>query len=178
MSRIGRKIIVIPEKVSVTVDGSLVTVKGPLGELTREFSPLIEVVVADNQVTLNPKEESIKANTLWGTFGSHLQNMVEGVSKGFEKKMIIEGVGYKWSVNGTNVVLDIGFSHDVNVAIPEGVKVVTEKGNMTVSGPDKEKVGSFAAIIRGYKKVEPYKGKGIRYVGEFVRRKQGKKSTA
>lgn len=178
MSRIGRKIINIPEKVTVTVDGSLVTVKGPLGELSREIHPVIEVKVENNQITLNPKEDSIKANTLWGTSGSHIQNMVEGVAKGFEKKLIIEGVGFKWAVNGTNVVLNIGFSHDVTVPIPAGLKVTVEKGNMTVSGFNKETVGSFASIIRGYKPVEPYKGKGIRYDGEFVRRKQGKKSTA
>lgn len=178
MSRIGRKIIAIPEKVTVTVDDNLVTVKGPLGELSREFHPLVEVKIDNNEITLNPKEESIKANTLWGTFGSHLNNMVEGVSKGFEKKMIIEGVGFKWSVTGNDVLLDIGFSHDIHVPIPAGIKVVTEKSTMTVSGSDKEAVGSFAANIRNYKKVEPYKGKGIRYEGEFVRRKQGKKSTA
>lgn len=178
MSRIGRKIIAIPEKVTVTVDGNLVTVKGPLGELARQVHPVIEVKVEDNQVTLNPKDDSIKTNTLWGTFGSHIQNMVEGVSKGFEKKLIIEGVGFKWTVNGTNVVLNIGFSHDVKVAIPADLKVTTEKGNMTITGFNKETVGSFASIIRGYKPVEPYKGKGIRYEGEFVRRKQGKKSTA
>ncbi len=104
--------------------------------------------------------------------------MVDGVTKGFERKLIVEGVGFKWSLAGSDVILDIGFSHTVTVPIPEGVKVVIEKNTMTVSGIDKEKVGQFAAVIRGHKRVEPYKGKGIRYEGEFVRRKQGKKSSS
>jgi large subunit ribosomal protein L6 len=178
MSRIGRKQVNIPEKVTVAIDGDMVTVKGPLGELTRKIHPLIKVEVVDNNLTTTPLSQSITANTLWGTFSSHLNNMVVGVTKGFEKKLLIEGVGFKWAVNGTNVVLNIGFSHDVTLAIPAGIKVLVEKGSMTISGFNKETVGSFASVIRGYKPVEPYKGKGIRYEGEHVLRKQGKKSSA
>lgn len=178
MSRIGRTIITIPSGVEVTKTGDTLTVKGPNGTLVRDFKSDITITIADGTVAFAPVRETVANRALWGTYASHVVNMVDGVTKGFERKLLVEGVGYKWSVAGTNVVLDIGFSHTVNVPIPEGVKVVTEKNAMTVSGIDKEKVGQFAAVIRGHKRVEPYKGKGIRYEGEVVRRKQGKKSSS
>lgn len=178
MSRIGRKIINIPTGVDVVLDNSVLTVKGPKGSLTREFKTDITITIADGTISFNPVKESVANRALWGTYASHVSNMVDGVTTGFQKKLLVEGVGYKWSLSGSNVVLDIGLSHNVNVPIPEGLTVVVEKNAMTVSGIDKEKVGQFSAVIRGYKRVEPYKGKGIRYEGEIVRRKQGKKSTA
>lgn len=178
MSRVGKKIIVIPEKVEVKKDGRLLTVKGPLGTLTREFKDDITININDKEITLAPVINTVFSRALWGTYGSHIQNMIEGVTKGYEKKLTIEGVGFKVNVQGSKFVLDIGLSHSVEVPIPDGIKAVTEKNNFTISGIDKEKVGEFSAKIRAYKKTEPYKGKGIRYVGEKVRRKQGKKTVS
>jgi len=178
MSRIGKKIINIPEKVEVTKVGDVLTVKGPLGTLTRAFNPVIEIKIEGKEITFVPQKMDAQSRALWGTYGSHVTNMIEGVTKGYEKKMQIEGVGYKVNVVGNKVVMELGFSHDVEVVIPEGIKAVADKSGFAFSGIDKELVGQFAAKIRAYKKTEPYKGKGIRYVGEFIRRKQGKKSTA
>lgn len=178
MSRIGKRIITLPEKVDASLAGGVLTVKGPLGVLTREFKPIIEIKIADKEITLVPQKNDVDTRALWGTYGSHIANMIEGVTKGYEKKMQIEGVGYKVNVVGNKMVLEIGLSHKVEVPIPEGIKAVSDKSGFAFSGIDKELVGSFAAKIRAYKKTEPYKGKGIRYVGEFIRRKQGKKSTA
>lgn len=178
MSRIAKRPIALPAGVTVTVIGDEFKVKGPQGELAKSFKGDVTIVADDKEVQVTPSHKSISANALSGTYASHLKNMIEGVTKGFEKKLIVEGVGYKYAVNGDEVRLDIGFSHPVMVPIPAGLKVVTEKGNMTVSGIDKEMVGEFAAKIRSLKKVEPYKGKGIRYVDEVVRRKQGKKASA
>lgn len=177
MSRIGKKIIVIPEKVEVSLDKGILTVKGPLGTLSRAFKSVIEININGAEITLNPTKMDVDTRALWGTYGSHIANMIEGVTKGFEKKMTIEGVGYKVNVQGNKVLMNLGLSHDVEVLIPDGIKAVSEKNNFAFSGIDKELVGEFSARIRAYKKTEPYKGKGIRYVGEFVRRKQGKKSS-
>jgi large subunit ribosomal protein L6 len=178
MSRIGKKIINIPAGVEVTLDKGTLTVKGPLGTLVRSFKTVIEININGKEITLNPTKNDVETRSLWGTFSSHISNMIEGVTKGFEKKMSIEGVGYKVNVVGDKVVMSLGLSHGVEVKIPEGIKAVSEKNNFAFSGIDKELVGQFSAKIRAYKKTEPYKGKGIRYVGEFIRRKQGKKSTA
>ena len=178
MSRVGKKIIIIPEKVEVKKDGRLLTVKGLLGTLEREFKDDITVTIRDQEITLAPVTNTVFSRALWGTYGSHIQNMIEGVTKGYEKKLTIEGVGFKVNVSGDKFVLDIGLSHSVEVPIPEGIKAVTEKNNFTISGIDKEKVGEFSAKIRAYKKTEPYKGKGIRYIGEKIRRKQGKKTVS
>ena len=121
---------------------------------------------------------TLDTGALWGTYASHLRNMVEGVTKGFQKQMIIEGVGYKANLVGTKLVFALGFSHPIELAIPEGIKVTVDKGTLTISGIDKELVGSFSAKIRDYKPPEPYKGKGIRYSTETLRRKVGKKVTA
>ena len=176
MSRIGKQPIAIPENTQVTKDGNTITVKGPLGELSRTFKDGIEITVGDKEVVLQPKEETNFLNALWGTYASHIKNMVSGVNRPFEKKLIVEGVGFKVELSGNELVLSLGFSHKINVPVPEGVNVAVEKNTITVSGIDKEAVGKFAAEIKALKKPEPYKGKGIRYEGEVIRRKQGKKS--
>ncbi len=178
MSRIGKRIIEIPAGVTVTLNDGIVEIKGSKGSLVRAIKPEVSLTIEDNKLTLAPARETINARALWGTYGAHLANMIEGVTKGFQKKLIIEGVGYKMAAQGNKVVLDIGFSHPVDVPLPEGVTAVVEKNIMTINGFDKEIVGQFAATIRSWKKTEPYKGKGIRYEGEFIRRKQGKKTAA
>lgn len=174
MSRVGKKEIAIPKDTVIKLENGVLTVKGPHGELSRAFKKEIEIMIADGIVTLAPKKE--ESNALWGTYASHVMNMIKGVNSPYEKKLAIEGVGFKWDVQGDTVNLNLGFSHPVKVKVPQGITVKTEKGNMTVSGIDKEKVGQFAADIRSLKKPEPYKGKGIRYETEVIRRKQGKKS--
>jgi large subunit ribosomal protein L6 len=176
MSRIGKKIITLPEKTEIQISEGSVTVKGPLGTLARELHPVIEVKIEGKEVTLVPKKETLESRALWGTYASHITNMVKGVNTPFEKKLILEGIGYKSEVKGDKIVFALGFSHPVEVAIPAGLKVTAEKNIITISGSDKEMVGSFAANIRALKKPEPYKGKGMRYDGEVIQRKQGKKS--
>ncbi|MEK7147982.1 MAG: 50S ribosomal protein L6 [Patescibacteria group bacterium] len=176
MSRIGKKLITLPEKTEVNVrDGSMV-VKGPLGELTRELHPIIDINIEGNIVTIVPKKLTLESRALWGTYASHLTNMVAGVNKPFEKKLILEGIGYKSEVKGDKIVFALGFSHPVEVEIPKTLKVTAEKNNITISGSNKEEVGAYAAKLRALKKPEPYKGKGMRYDAEVIRRKQGKKS--
>jgi len=176
MSRIGKKPIDIPKGNTVSLKDGDLTVKGPKGEISRKFNPEIEIVVSEEEISLNPKKSDVFTNSLWGTYASHIKNMVEGVNKGFEKKLIIEGVGFKAEVKEKELVMNLGFSHPVTVPIPEGITATSEKGNISISGVDKELVGQFTAKIRSFKKPEPYKGKGIRYEGEIIRRKQGKKS--
>ncbi len=176
MSRIGKQIINLPEKTDITIENGLVTVKGPEGELSKVINPMIEVKVADRQVTLSPKRETIESRALWGTYASHIKNMVNGVNTPFQKKLILEGIGFKSEVKGEEIVFALGFSHPVHVTIPSGIKVTAEKNVITVSGINKEQVGEFTAKLRDYKKPEPYKGKGMRYADEVVKRKQGKKS--
>lgn len=162
----------------------MIMVKGPLGELSRPLHPVIEIKVEGNTVTLHPKKTTDESQALWGTYASHVTNMVSGVNKPFEKKLILEGIGYKSEVKGdpstgsgqAKIQLALGFSHPVIVNIPAGLKVSAEKNNIVISGPDKEMVGQFAAQLRALKKPEPYKGKGMRYSDEVVKRKQGKKS--
>jgi large subunit ribosomal protein L6 len=177
MSRIGKQPIAIPDKteISVSEDG-LVTVKGPLGQLTRNFRPNISISIQDGKVVCVPREENLSTKALWGTYASHITNMIKGVNQPFERKLIIEGVGFKVAVSGKSLVLNIGFSHPVIIDIPDDLTVGVEKNVITVSGIDKERVGQFAARVRALKKPEPYKGKGIRYENEVIRRKQGKKS--
>lgn len=176
MSRIGKKPISIPDKTEIRMDKGVLSVKGPHGEMSRAFKPEIVITVGDKEVTLEPKKAGIESNALWGTYASHVSNMIEGVNKPYEKKLIIEGVGFKWDAQGDSVNLSLGFSHPVKVKVPQGISVKTEKNVMTITGIDKEKVGQFAAEIRGLKEPEPYKGKGIAYEGEVIRRKQGKKA--
>jgi len=176
MSRIGKKIIMLPANTEIKLSPGSFAVKGPLGELTRALHPMIEIKVDGNSVTVVPKKETLESRALWGTYASHLNNMVSGVNKPFEKKLILEGIGYKSEVKGDKIVFALGFSHPVEVMIPKTLKVTAEKNNIIVSGADKEEVGSFTAKLRALKKPEPYKGKGMRYDTEVVRRKQGKKS--
>lgn len=176
MSRLGKKPIVIPAKTEVKLSDKILSIKGPKGELKREFKPVITIKVEGSEITLDPKKQDIETNALWGTYSSHIRNMIKGVNDGYEKKLIVEGVGYKSEVKGTELVLSLGFSHQVKVKIPAGLKVTAEKNVITVTGIDKEQVGSFAAIVRSQKKPEPYKGKGIRYETEVIRRKEGKKA--
>jgi large subunit ribosomal protein L6 len=174
MSRIGKKPIAIPEKTSVSVVESRAVVKGPLGELSRAIPSGVKVDVKDNVVTVTAPNPLKSA--LWGTMTAHIKNMIAGVNKVYEKKLIVEGIGFKADIKGKDLVMALGFSHPVVVPIPDGLKVVSEKNIITVSGIDKELVGNFTASTRAYKKPEPYKGKGIRYDGEVIRRKQGKKA--
>jgi len=176
MSRIGKKPIEIPEKTEVSIAEMTVVVKGPLGQLERKLNKFVDVKVEDGKVVVNPVNESLEARAFWGTFASHIRNMIQGVNEEYKKDLIIEGVGFKAAVQGDKLVLNVGFSHPVELQIPEGVKCEVEKENIKISGIDKEKVGHFAAVIRSKKKPEPYKGKGIRYSDEVVRRKEGKKA--
>ena len=177
MSRIGKKPIELNDKTTVTAADGVITVKGPLGELKRDYKDsLVEIKVEGNIVTLSPKNSSNEANVFWGTYGAHLNNMIQGVNEEYKKELEIEGVGYRAEMKGDELVLSVGFSHTVPMKAPEGVKVSVEKNKITVSGMDKDAVGQFAADVRATKKPEPYKGKGIHYVGEFIRRKEGKKA--
>ncbi|HUD04330.1 MAG TPA: 50S ribosomal protein L6 [Candidatus Paceibacterota bacterium] len=174
MSRIGKKPIAIAPKTTVEVTGRIVTVKGALGSLSREIPSEVSVEVKDNTVFLTTK--SVADSAIWGTSAAHIKNMIEGVNKGYTKKLIVEGIGYKADIKGADLILSVGFSHTVPVKIPAGLKVTSEKNVITITGIDKELVGNFAAGIHAVKKPEPYKGKGIRYEGQIVRRKQGKKA--
>ena len=176
MSRIGKRIIEIPEKTEVKLTEGNLTVKGPQGELSRKFRKEIAINIDGNTVTLLPKKETNESRALWGTYASHITNMINGVNTLFSKKLIIEGIGYKVENKGNVLVFNLGFSHPIEVDIPEGINVLVEKNNLTISGINKEFVGQFCAYIRSLKKPEPYKGKGIRYSDEVVRRKQGKKT--
>ena len=176
MSRIGKQLITIPANTTFAIANGVVTVKGPLGELKREFKPEIEIVLKDGVVTLNPVRKSLDLQALWGTYSAHIMNMINGVNKAFEKKLIVEGIGFKSDVKGTELTMSLGFSHPVKMDIPAGLKVTAEKNVITVSGINIEQVGQFVAKIRSMKTPEPYKGKGIRYDSEVIRRKQGKKS--
>ena len=176
MSRIAKKPIVIPEKTEATFANGVLTVKGPLGEISKNLNNVIEVKIENKEITLIPKNQSLDTLALWGTYASHIRNMLEGVNKAYEKKLIVEGIGFKSDVKGKELHLALGFSHPVMRVIPDGLKVTAEKNIITVTGIDVEKVGQFVAQVRSLKKPEPYKGKGIRYSDEVIRRKQGKKS--
>lgn len=177
MSRIGKQPIIIPEKTEVTASDGVVTVKGPLGELSRGFKKDINITISEDKIiTLQPTKNTNFLKALWGTYASHLNNMIDGVNKAYEKKLIIEGVGYKAEMSENTLVLNVGFSHQVKVDVPEGLTVTMQKKTIIISGIDKELVGKFTGSIRAIKKPEPYKGKGIRYEDEVIRRKQGKKT--
>ncbi len=177
MSRIAKLPIPIPAGTTVTLTDGIFTVKGPKGTIARPFKQDVVVVLDDASVTLMPKnDKDIFSRALWGTYASHVKNMIAGVNTGYAKKLILEGVGFKSEVKGKDLHLALGFSHGVVVPIPEGLTVTAEKNVITTTGIDKEEVGQFAAKIRAMKKPEPYKGKGFRYEGEVIRRKQGKKA--
>jgi len=175
MSRIGKKIINIPDGVEFKVENGFALAKGPKGQLKQEIHPKVSVMVEGKSITLKVEDESEKSQrALWGLFGSLIANMIEGVTSGFTKKLEINGVGMKATVSGNKLVLNVGFSHPVSYLIPEGTQITVEANVISISGADKQAVGEAAAQIRKIKKVEPYKGKGIKYVGEIVRRKAGK----
>jgi len=177
MSRIGKKPIAIPAKTEVTVSDSIVTVKGPLGTLTKDIHPFVSFTVENNEVLVAPKNETRLAKALWGTYASHLKNMLAGVNTAYTKKLILDGVGYKMAVAGSELTLSIGFSHKVNITVPAGLTATVEKNELTIAGIDKDAVGQFSANIRAKKKPEPYKGKGFHYSDEVILRKQGKKAS-
>ncbi len=176
MSRIGKKPIKLEDKTTASIAGDVLTITGPQGSLSRAFKSDIKITIADGQIALEPVKKTLETNALWGTYASHIANMVEGVNRPYKETLVIEGIGYKAEVKGDKIVLNLGLSHQVPVAIPAGLKVTTEKANIVIVGIDKEQVGQFAANIRALKKPEPYKGKGIMYQGEVIRRKQGKKT--
>ncbi len=176
MSRLAKKPIVIPEKTEVSITGTLVKVKGPLGELTRDFPNAVILTKNGSEIVATLAVDTREVRPLLGTVVAHVKNMIAGVNKAYERKMFIEGVGFKADAKGADLHLALGFSHPVIVAIPADLKVTTEKGVINVSGINKESVGAFAAKVRSLKEPEPYKGKGIRYSDEVIRRKQGKKS--
>ncbi len=177
MSRIGKQKIIIPSGTEVSVDDGVVTVKGKHGTLTKKYHPKIDITVENGEVKVTPKDNSKFANALWGTFSSHIKNMIKGVNSPFTKELVVEGVGFKVALNGNTLNLKVGYSHDVNFEIPEGISAEVEKNTIKLSGADKELLGQFAADVRASKKPEPYKGKGIRYGDEIIRRKQGKRAT-
>ncbi len=176
MSRLAKKPITIPAKTEVSYSAGVVTVKGPLGTLTKEFKPSIKIAIENGAITVAPANDAPETGVLLGTSVAHLRNMLDGVNKPFEKKLIVEGIGYKADVKGQVLAMALGFSHPVNMDIPKDLKVTSEKNNITISGMDIEKVGQFAAEIRAKKKPEPYLGKGVRYSDEVIRRKEGKKA--
>lgn len=175
MSRIGKQPIEIPEGVEVKLNGNTITVKGKNGELTRDITPLLDVVIEENEITVNRRNDSKQSRMLHGTTRSVISNMVDGVSGGFSKKLEIVGVGYRAQLQGSKLVLSLGLSHPVEFETPEGLELeVPTNTEIIIKGADKEAVGALAANIRAVRSPEPYKGKGVRYEGEFVRRKEGK----
>jgi large subunit ribosomal protein L6 len=177
MSRIGKQELIIPAGTTVSLDNSTLTVKGAKGENSRNIDQsVVEVKIEEGKLTFTPRRNDKQSKSLWGTYASLTKSMIKGVNTPFEKKLIVEGVGYKWELTGNSLKLALGFSHPVNVDVPSDVTVVIDKLTMTISGLDKEKVGQFARQIRALKEPEPYKGKGIRYSDEVIRRKQGKRS--
>jgi large subunit ribosomal protein L6 len=178
MSRVGKKPILIPENVEVKIEDQKIIIRGPKGELSREIRPEIKVEIKNNQILVTPQVETKKTKAFWGLTQALIFNMVKGATEGYEKKLEIEGLGFKASVEGENLILYVGFSHPVKIKAPKDIKFLVEKNVITVSGIDKELVGRIAAKIRKVKLPEPYKGKGIRYLGEQIRRKVGKKVVA
>ena len=177
MSRIGKLPVTVPAGVEVTVADGSINVKGAKGELTQAISELVDVTFEDNVITVKQSEDSRNAKAIFGTTRALIANMVEGVSKNFSKNLLIEGVGFRATTKGNVIDLELGYSHPIEHPIPEGVSVqVSDNVKIHVEGADKQKVGQLAAEIKNYYPVEPYKGKGVRIVGDYVRRKEGKKS--
>jgi large subunit ribosomal protein L6 len=176
MSRIGNKPVPLPKGVTATVEGNSVRVKGPKGELNVNLADEVDVSIGENGVVVAPREGAERGRQMWGLSRTLVNNLVTGVTQGFTQKLEIAGVGYRAAVQGKNLQLQLGFSHDVSYPIPEGIGIVCEKPTMiTVSGIDKQLVGQVAAEIRAWRPPEPYKGKGVKYAGERIRRKEGKK---
>jgi large subunit ribosomal protein L6 len=176
MSRVGKYPVELPQGVQVAIAGRTLTAKGRLGELKIELSDTVDAAVEDNKVTVTPRGNERQARMMWGTTRALVANMVKGVSAGYSRTMEITGTGYRAAVQGQNLVLNLGYSHDVVYPIPPGIKMTTPRPTaVTIEGVDKRQVGQVAAEIRGFRPPEPYKGKGVRYDNEQIRRKEGKK---
>ncbi len=176
MSRVGKYPVEIPAGVTVGISGNVVTAKGKLGEQKLTLTELVEAKVEGNQVSVSPKTKESQARMMWGTTRANIANMVKGVSQGYSKTLEITGTGYRAAVQGKNLVVNLGFSHDVTYPIPEGIKVTCEKPTLIkVEGVDKRQVGQVCAELRAWRPPEPYKGKGVKFEGEAIRRKEGKK---
>ncbi len=178
MSRIGKKPLVIPSGVTATLQGNVITVKGPKGTLSFTHPVEVGVKIKETLITVEKLSQSLQAQAIWGTVAKMISNLVEGVTQGFSKKLELNGVGYRMAVAGKKLNLALGFSHPVEVMLPDGIEAKVENNVLTLSGIDKQQIGEFAAHVRKLKPVEPYKGKGFRYVGEQVRKKEGKKAAA
>lgn len=177
MSRIGRKLITLPEGVTAKLDGKMLKVKGPKAELSQGIHPAVAVEITGQEIKLTVKHPTEKSErSLWGLFGALISNMVVGVTKGFEKKLQINGVGYKAALKGKVIELSLGFSHPILFDVPEGITAKVEKNIITIEGADRQIVGETAARIRSFRKPEPYKGKGIKYLDEHIIRKAGKQA--
>ena len=176
MSRIGKKAVPVPSGVTANVEGQTVKVKGPKGALQLVLHGDVTAKLESGAVKIDPRSETKRARSQWGTARTLVANLVAGVTKGFERKLEITGVGFRAAVQGKNLQLQLGYSHDVAYPIPEGISIVTPKPTeIVITGIDKQKVGQVAAEIRGYRPPEPYKGKGVKYAGEYIFRKEGKK---
>jgi len=176
MSRIGKRPVPIPSGVTANVEGQTVKMKGPKGALQLLVPDEVEVKMEKTGIKLDPRNETKRARAMWGTSRTLVANLVTGVTKGFERRLEITGVGYRAAVQGKNLQLSLGYSHEVNYPIPEGITIVTPRPvEIVITGIDKQKVGQVAAEIRGYRPPEPYKGKGVKYAGEYIFRKEGKK---
>ena len=176
MSRIGKKAVEIPSGVSAAIDGGQLSVKGPKGTLSMPLSDNIKYDVAEGSISIQPANDSREARAFWGMQRTLVQNLVTGVTEGFTKVLEITGVGYRANAQGKNLKLQLGYSHDVDFAVPEGIEIMSpDNTTIEISGIDKQKVGQVAAEIRRWRKPEPYKGKGIKYRGEYIFRKEGKK---
>lgn len=178
MSKVGKQLLIIPPKTEVSITSEEIVVKGPQGELRRPLRSEVAIAVKENRVEVEPVISSRLARSLWGTYAAHVKNMLQGVNTPFKKVLLLEGIGYKSELSGGTITFSVGFSHPVKIPVPKGITVTVEKNVITITGPDKEQVGQFAADVRAIKPPEPYKGKGLRFEGEVIRRKQGKKATA
>jgi len=175
MSRIGKKPVVIPQGIEVNIQDNEISVKGPKGTLVFEHNPQVKVEAKDGTIIVAILKKTKQAPAIWGTTARIISNMITGVSQGFSKKLELNGVGYRMNLQGKKLTLALGFSHPVEKEIPEGLEIKIEQNTVTISGIDKQRVGQFTAELRALKPVEPYKGKGFRYAGEIVRKKEGKK---
>jgi large subunit ribosomal protein L6 len=176
MSRVGKKPVVVPSGVTANIEGQTVKVKGPKGALQVVVPDDVSVKLDNGMVKIDPRNETKRARAMWGTYRTLVANLVTGVTKGFEKRLEITGVGYRAAVQGKNLQIQLGYSHDVIFAIPQGIAIVTPKPTeIVITGIDRQQVGQVAAEIRGFRPPEPYKGKGVKYAGEYIFRKEGKK---
>ncbi|PPR70246.1 MAG: 50S ribosomal protein L6 [Alphaproteobacteria bacterium MarineAlpha1_Bin1] len=176
MSRVGSKPVIVPDGVTIILANRALTAKGKLGELSMSIVNQVDINHADDQIVITPKDESKTARAMWGMQRSLAQNIVTGVSEGFTKELEIQGVGYRAALQGKILKLQLGHSHDIDFTIPDGIEIECERPtSIKIKGIDKQKVGQVAAVIRSYRPPEPYKGKGVRYLGEYVFRKEGKK---